>query len=45
VGFAYRFQSPFEADLQYLLLNSRPLQMNFPSRFDLSLRVGVGINF
>ncbi|MEY5001051.1 MAG: hypothetical protein RLZZ211_1087 [Bacteroidota bacterium] len=45
VGFAYRFQSPFEADLQYLLLNSRPLQLNFPSRFDLSLRVGVGINF
>jgi hypothetical protein len=45
VGLAYRFQSPFEADLKHLLLNSRPLQLNFPSRFDLSLRFGVGINF
>lgn len=44
-GMLFRVGSPFGPTPSPLKLSSKPLQMNFPSRFDLSLRVGVGINF
>lgn len=45
IGFMYRFDNPFGSKPEPLILNDSPLQLNFPSRFDLSLRFGVGINF
>lgn len=44
-GMLFRVGSPFDPTPSPLKLSSKPLQMSFPSRFDLSLRVGVGINF
>jgi hypothetical protein len=45
IGFMYRFDDPFGPKPEPLVLNSGKYQLNFPSRFDLSFRVGVGINF
>jgi hypothetical protein len=44
VGLFFRFEDPF-FESSPLFKANKPLQLNFPSRFDLSLRVGVGINF
>ena len=44
VGLFFRFENPFFLTTVPLIPASKPLQMNFPSRFDLSLRFGVGIN-
>lgn len=44
-GMLFRVGSPFGPTPSPLNLSTKPLQMNFPSRFDLSLRFGVGINF
>lgn len=44
-GMLFRVGSPFGPTPSPIKLSTKPLQMNFPSRFDLSLRVGVGINF
>ena len=45
VGFIYRFDDPFGPKPDPLIVNASQYQLNFPSRFDLSLRVGVGFNF
>ncbi len=45
IGFMYRFDDPFGSKPEPLIVNTSPFQFNFPSRFDLSLRLGVGINF
>lgn len=44
VGMFFRFEDPFYPTNVSLRPASKPLQMNFPSRFDLSLRFGVGFN-
>ena len=44
-GMLFRVGSPFGPTPSPIKLSTKPLQMNFPSRFDLSFRVGVGINF
>jgi hypothetical protein len=44
VGLFFRFEDPFFLTTVPLRPASKPLQMNFPSRFDLSLRFGVGFN-
>jgi hypothetical protein len=44
-GMLFRVGSPFGPTPSPIKLSTKPLQMNFPSRFDLSFRVGVGFNF
>lgn len=45
VSLFFRFEDPFFLTNAPLKPATKPLQLNFPSRFDLSLRFGVGINF
>lgn len=44
-GMLFRMDSPFLPTPDPLKPASKPLQAGFPSRFDLSLRVGLGFNF